>query len=635
MLKSMFPPIISLVRFFGERFLGFFKTSRLFPICLVVGIAFIGIGAFSDVFAQVNQLDLGLQFAENTGLTKTDIRVVVARIINIALGLLGLVAVVIVLYGGVVWMTSQGESSKIDSAKRIIMNGVIGLLIILSAFGITEFIFRMVIGDSYTTFNSNSGSGYGAGGGAHFGGGALGKVIRSHYPDRNAQDIPRNTRVVVTFAEKMKDDTIFDAQALNRANLNFKNVKIYKNIDAKSGNLPPDEAKLLKDVQVATTDNITYVFSFAQYLGSPSEKISYTVHLGAGIQKSNGNSIFGSTYGDYAWSFTTSTSIDITPPQIQSISPKNILGCPADSEKCAPRNEVIQIHFNEAIDPTTVTGLVPGFVFIKTSPQVQGEFLISNQYRTVTFLPKAPCGSSTINSCGKPVYCLPGNVKIEVKTIAAALDPAASDASQAKIPYNGVVDMSGNSLDGQGGLKNTPPLVPNGKAEGSPTDDFAWEFYTNDKVDLIPPVIKSIKPDVNGQKISLNQNVEIEFTKELMSTSIFGSFDFRYGLSTLTDPTKLSSWLGAQRADLEIKNNVVNPYKIVWTHYDGFFPSVGNQTYYYYPKLFSSIQDTRQNCFNPSAGPIQTGSGIKCEYLQGDQWNSSKVGVYPVCDLSL
>ena len=53
------------------------------------------------VSAQAN-LDLGINYATYTGLGTKDVRETVARIINVALGLLGIVAVVIVLVGGFV-----------------------------------------------------------------------------------------------------------------------------------------------------------------------------------------------------------------------------------------------------------------------------------------------------------------------------------------------------------------------------------------------------------------------------------------------------------------------------------------------------------------------------------------------------
>ncbi|MEK7102089.1 MAG: hypothetical protein AAB912_00470, partial [Patescibacteria group bacterium] len=86
--------------------------------------------------------DLGLFYGEATGLGTTDIRITIARIIRIVLGLLGIIAVVIVIGGGVIWMTAGGDEKKVLLAKKVLTNGAIGLAIILSAFAITSFIMK-------------------------------------------------------------------------------------------------------------------------------------------------------------------------------------------------------------------------------------------------------------------------------------------------------------------------------------------------------------------------------------------------------------------------------------------------------------------------------------------------------------
>ncbi len=72
----------------------------------------------------------------------TDIRFVIVRIINIFLGFLGIIAVSIVLYGGYLYMTSRGDEEQVAGAKKLLINGAIGLVIIMSAFAITSFVLR-------------------------------------------------------------------------------------------------------------------------------------------------------------------------------------------------------------------------------------------------------------------------------------------------------------------------------------------------------------------------------------------------------------------------------------------------------------------------------------------------------------
>lgn len=80
-----------------------------------------------------------------TGLGQTDIRVTVARIIRVAMGLLGIVAVVIILIGGFTWMTAGGNEEKVGEAKKWIFAGIIGLAIILSAYAIASFVITQLV----------------------------------------------------------------------------------------------------------------------------------------------------------------------------------------------------------------------------------------------------------------------------------------------------------------------------------------------------------------------------------------------------------------------------------------------------------------------------------------------------------
>lgn len=98
------------------------------------------------VMAQTITSDtLGLQYGEETGLGNTDIRTTIAQIIRVAMGLLGIVAVVIILIGGFKWMTAGGNEDQVGEAKKWIFSGVIGLAIILSAYALTSFIITQLI----------------------------------------------------------------------------------------------------------------------------------------------------------------------------------------------------------------------------------------------------------------------------------------------------------------------------------------------------------------------------------------------------------------------------------------------------------------------------------------------------------
>ena len=77
---------------------------------------------------------------EITGLGNSDPRQMASQVVNIMLGFIGIVAVVIILLGGFKWMTAAGGEEKVDEAKKLIGAGVIGLIIVLAAFGLAQFV---------------------------------------------------------------------------------------------------------------------------------------------------------------------------------------------------------------------------------------------------------------------------------------------------------------------------------------------------------------------------------------------------------------------------------------------------------------------------------------------------------------
>lgn len=84
-------------------------------------------------------------FQDETGLGDRDPRDIVARIVRIILGFLGIVAVIIILLGGFKWMTAGGNEDKVAEARKLIVSGIIGLVIILAAFGIAQFVINSLM----------------------------------------------------------------------------------------------------------------------------------------------------------------------------------------------------------------------------------------------------------------------------------------------------------------------------------------------------------------------------------------------------------------------------------------------------------------------------------------------------------
>jgi len=75
----------------------------------------------------------------------TKIEDVIINVINGVVGVFGIVAAVFIIVGGVGYMTSNGDSGKVEKAKKTILYAVIGLIVSVLAFAIVNFVVANVI----------------------------------------------------------------------------------------------------------------------------------------------------------------------------------------------------------------------------------------------------------------------------------------------------------------------------------------------------------------------------------------------------------------------------------------------------------------------------------------------------------
>lgn len=127
-------------------------TQRVKQAIGLVGTLGLALAISSPVLAQVqtgntlNTNDLGVDVVgSSVKLGGGDVRQTAARIINVALGFLGIIAVVIVLIGGFKYMVAGGAEDKTAEARKLIVSGIIGLAIILSAWAITSFVISKLV----------------------------------------------------------------------------------------------------------------------------------------------------------------------------------------------------------------------------------------------------------------------------------------------------------------------------------------------------------------------------------------------------------------------------------------------------------------------------------------------------------
>lgn len=282
------------------------KTTSVF-LSVVVFVFLFAASAFA--------LETGIDYGTATGLGTQDLRVTIMRIIQIFLGLVGLIALILTIYAGYVWMTSAGNPERIDTAKKTLRNAAIGLVIIFSAFSIVSFIIGFLINSTGSGgFPGNQPPGGGCTNCGFLGGG----IIQSVYPAPFARDIARNTNIAVTFKVPMNTSTIINgcSAAPCSGDLNADNVLIYQDAQGQGAAFDSDE------VTATTQDGKTFIFTAKNFLGNPQSNTWYATTLTNDIEKDNGDSAFPGANGFFTWRFEVGTFLDLDPVVVNNVFPE-------------------------------------------------------------------------------------------------------------------------------------------------------------------------------------------------------------------------------------------------------------------------------------------------------------------------
>lgn len=127
------------------------KKTKIF-LFSIFGLMFITAGTLSFSSSDNAQAASPFSLDEQTAMEEVqqdaygdsgdpqDIRAVVANIVQIVLEFLAIIFLVLVVWSGFEWMTAGGNQEKIDQAKKRLRNSIIGLAIVLMAYGITYFV---------------------------------------------------------------------------------------------------------------------------------------------------------------------------------------------------------------------------------------------------------------------------------------------------------------------------------------------------------------------------------------------------------------------------------------------------------------------------------------------------------------
>ena len=89
-----------------------------------------------------------------------DLTLIVGRIISVVLSFSGIILLCYFIYAGFLWMTASGDSKKVDKAKDILKNAIIGGLVLATAYALSAFVIDALtqVTDPGTQAGSSAGS---------------------------------------------------------------------------------------------------------------------------------------------------------------------------------------------------------------------------------------------------------------------------------------------------------------------------------------------------------------------------------------------------------------------------------------------------------------------------------------------
>jgi hypothetical protein len=74
------------------------------------------------------------------------VQLVIGNVIRAALGIVGSIALIMMVWGGFLWLTSMGSSDKVEKGKNTLIWATLGLVVIFGAYALTNFIITSIAG---------------------------------------------------------------------------------------------------------------------------------------------------------------------------------------------------------------------------------------------------------------------------------------------------------------------------------------------------------------------------------------------------------------------------------------------------------------------------------------------------------
>ncbi|MCX6796067.1 MAG: hypothetical protein NTW06_01055 [Candidatus Falkowbacteria bacterium] len=122
------------------------KSNLKVKLLMIIAIALAFFVLPNAVFADnaLQNAVTGLNKAANTGYGGpapiTDVPIAIGKVIGVALSFIGVLFLLLMIYGGFTWMLARGNPQDVTKAKDLFEAAIIGLIIVMAAYAITAYI---------------------------------------------------------------------------------------------------------------------------------------------------------------------------------------------------------------------------------------------------------------------------------------------------------------------------------------------------------------------------------------------------------------------------------------------------------------------------------------------------------------
>ena len=109
---------------------------------LVLGLLLLSLVVAPQVMATTNGL---LMASPPAGVTNQDLAGIIVNVTNWILGFITIIAVLMIIWGGVQYLTAAGDEGAVEKAKHPITYAVLGLIVVGIAYAIVQVVVRVWI----------------------------------------------------------------------------------------------------------------------------------------------------------------------------------------------------------------------------------------------------------------------------------------------------------------------------------------------------------------------------------------------------------------------------------------------------------------------------------------------------------